>query len=378
MFRRISTGVCAAALVSGVVAIAAGSPAGAQDFNGTTCHAHVTGTVTLDIDVQQDLSANATAPTEADSGSDFTVTIKGGDTDLPSTSNGLTVGTYQDLSTKYHVSGANIVAGSAVAAGVPTINGTNTVGTANISGNDITTGIPGPIPPGALHTPDVSFKVHAGAVGSTVTVSLAAINTTANLPAITSSAAVTCPIPANTLATTQVVAPPPPGAPDAVADVATTNHDQAVTIDVLQNDVPNQAAPIDQDSLVITDDPSHGTATINADHTVTYTPAAGFNGTDDFTYQICSPQEEVPEIKQIQEAACDTAVVTVTVLAPPPAKTTTTLKASGDTTPPTTVQAAANELPRTGSSTGLLLFVGSALVAIGAFALRGARWWRRA
>ncbi len=379
MFRKLSVGLCAGALVSAAALVATGSAAGAQDFNDTVCHAHLTGAATLDVDVKQDLTANATAPTEADSGTDFTATIKGGDTSLPATSTGLTVGSYQDLATKYHVSGGNIVAGSASASGVPTINGTNTTGTATISGNDITTGIPGPIPPGTLHTPDVSFKVHAGAVGSTITVSLAGVNTTANLPSLASSAAVTCDIPPNTLATTQVVAPPPPGAPDAVADVASTKQDHAVTVDVLTNDVANQAAPIDTGSLAVTADPSHGDATINPDDTITYTPDAGFHGTDDFTYQICSEEQAIDAVPTAEAAACDTAVVTISVAAPvTPKSTPTTVKAGGSTTPTSVAaKASANQLPRTGSTPGAPAIVGALLLAVGAFALRYSRRFGR-
>ena len=32
--------------------------------------------------------------------------------------------------------------------------------------------------------------------------------------------------------------------------------------------------------------PAHGTAAINADGTITYTPAANYNGADSFTYTI--------------------------------------------------------------------------------------------
>src|SRR5262249_1728545 len=81
----------------------------------------------------------------------------------------------------------------------------------------------------------------------------------------------------NTLGTVQVVTPPPPGAPDAVADVAQTDQDKAVDVDVLANDTANKTLAIDKSSLAITSGPDHGSANVNADDTVTYTQASGLS-----------------------------------------------------------------------------------------------------
>lgn len=62
---------------------------------------------------------------------------------------------------------------------------------------------------------------------------------------------------------------------DAAAD-SFSGHDK-VTGDVLRNDSGATA-------VVRHTDPSHGTATVNADGTFTYTPSPGFKGTDTFTY----------------------------------------------------------------------------------------------
>lgn len=62
---------------------------------------------------------------------------------------------------------------------------------------------------------------------------------------------------------------------DAAAD-SFSGHDK-VTGDVLRNDSGATA-------VVRHTDPSHGTATVNADGTFTYTPSSGFTGTDTFTY----------------------------------------------------------------------------------------------
>ena len=72
-------------------------------------------------------------------------------------------------------------------------------------------------------------------------------------------------------------------APAAGDDSATTAEDTAATIAVLANDSDG-----DGDSLTVSSvsEPAHGTAAINADGTIAYTPASNFNGADNFTYTI--------------------------------------------------------------------------------------------
>jgi hypothetical protein len=75
--------------------------------------------------------------------------------------------------------------------------------------------------------------------------------------------------------------------PLAVDDEAFTDADSPVTIAVLLNDTD----PDDDDlSVIDVSDPGHGSAQINQDGTITYTPAAGFNGTDTFAYEISDDQ----------------------------------------------------------------------------------------
>lgn len=75
--------------------------------------------------------------------------------------------------------------------------------------------------------------------------------------------------------------------PTAVADTVTTLENTAVRIDVLANDTDP-----DGDRLTMTGfrQPSHGYIFANPDGTLTYVPAAGFVGTDSFTYTICAPE----------------------------------------------------------------------------------------
>jgi VCBS repeat-containing protein len=76
-------------------------------------------------------------------------------------------------------------------------------------------------------------------------------------------------------------------APVAEADAVATSEDTAVTYNVLGNDTD-----IDGDSLTVSSvtDGTSGTVTINADGTLTYTPSAGFVGTDSFTYTVSDGQ----------------------------------------------------------------------------------------
>ncbi len=77
------------------------------------------------------------------------------------------------------------------------------------------------------------------------------------------------------------------GPPVAGDDVATTDEDVAVTIPVLDNDTdPDGDGDIRPDSVTIATNPANGAAVANPDGTVTYTPAADYNGTDSFTYTV--------------------------------------------------------------------------------------------
>jgi uncharacterized repeat protein (TIGR01451 family) len=73
------------------------------------------------------------------------------------------------------------------------------------------------------------------------------------------------------------------GAPVAVDDTATTPTGVAATIGVRGNDSDPNTDPI---SLSAVTAPAHGSVVIDAGGTVTYTPAAGFAGSDSFDYTI--------------------------------------------------------------------------------------------
>jgi uncharacterized membrane protein len=92
-------------------------------------------------------------------------------------------------------------------------------------------------------------------------------------------------------------------APVAVADAATTFKDTAVTIHVLANDYDPDG---DKLTVAAAGEPANGTAVVNADNTITYTPAPGFLGVDSFVYTIADGH-----------GAPATAAVTITVTPQP-------------------------------------------------------------
>ena len=76
----------------------------------------------------------------------------------------------------------------------------------------------------------------------------------------------------------------PPGAPPvAVPDSAVTAQGQAVTIPVLANDHDPDGDDI---TTVSVTQPGNGTAHVNEDGSITYTPSGAFAGSDEFTYSI--------------------------------------------------------------------------------------------
>ncbi|MCF2870611.1 cadherin-like domain-containing protein [Octadecabacter sp. G9-8] len=87
-------------------------------------------------------------------------------------------------------------------------------------------------------------------------------------------------------------------APEAEDDVAETDEDTPVTIDVLDNDSDPDGDPLEVTEATSPD----GDVTINADGTITFDPAENFNGDTTITYTVEDP-----------DGNSDTATVTVTV-----------------------------------------------------------------
>jgi gliding motility-associated-like protein len=84
-------------------------------------------------------------------------------------------------------------------------------------------------------------------------------------------------------------------APVLVDDLAEVNEDNSVIIEVLEND-SDPDGNLDLTSLIITSFPVNGTAVVNMDGSITYTPAPNFNGNDAFNYQICDLGSPAPVI----------------------------------------------------------------------------------
>jgi len=99
------------------------------------------------------------------------------------------------------------------------------------------------------------------------------------------------------------------GSPDAVNDTAQTEINTSKTISVLANDTDTNNDIL---TIVGVNAGLHGSLVINSDNTITYTPAAGFSGTDIFSYTISDGH-----------GGTDSATVTVTVTSLPVALSVT-------------------------------------------------------
>lgn len=93
-------------------------------------------------------------------------------------------------------------------------------------------------------------------------------------------------------------------APVAADDMAMTDEDVAVMIDVLANDVDVDGA-LDPASVSVTVMPAIGGTAVNPSNgIITYTPNLDQNGADSFTYEVCDNGTPV---------LCDTATVNITI-----------------------------------------------------------------
>ena len=108
--------------------------------------------------------------------------------------------------------------------------------------------------------------------------------------------------PATVSITVTAVADPP----TAVADVATTDFETAVTIAVAANDT-DVDGNLDPSSVAVVAPAAQGAAVANGSGSVTYTPNSSYSGPDSFSYRICDTT-----------LLCATATVGVTVKAAAP------------------------------------------------------------
>jgi hypothetical protein len=129
---------------------------------------------------------------------------------------------------------------------------------------------------------------------------------------------------------------------------ATTDEDTPVEID-LNEGISDGPFETDYETLAIIGDPSNGTAVLGDNGIVTYTPAAGFFGEDQFAYEVCTIDVVEPTTTEIQppegqdraarERFCNSNVVTVTVNEiGDQTPTTTPTTDPGDPTPPPAAQ----------------------------------------
>ncbi|NVN50625.1 Ig-like domain-containing protein [Mycolicibacterium hippocampi] len=99
-------------------------------------------------------------------------------------------------------------------------------------------------------------------------------------------------------ATVTVTVAPVDDAPVAIDDTATTSEETAVIINVVGNDDDVDTTSL---NVVAVSTPGHGSAMVNGDGTITYTPDVDHFGTDTFTYTVSDSTSE------------RTATVTVTI-----------------------------------------------------------------
>jgi hypothetical protein len=126
-------------------------------------------------------------------------------------------------------------------------------------------------------------------------------------------------------------------APVAADDVASTPRDQAKAIRVTANDHDPDDPDGHRTLVLITGPPGHGTAEVQLDLTVVYTPQPSFVGTDRFAYSLC---DDV--LNPAGHADCGTATVTITVTKTKTKRPVISLVAPGSTSPGKPVEVIGN------------------------------------
>lgn len=99
------------------------------------------------------------------------------------------------------------------------------------------------------------------------------------------------------IATVSITVNPVNDAPIANDDSVTTNEDNALIINVADNDIDSDSY-IDTAKIAITGDPSNGNVTVSAG-IVIYTPDANFNGNDSFTYTVSDSDDATSNVATV-------------------------------------------------------------------------------
>ncbi|WP_345271645.1 Ig-like domain-containing protein, partial [Nibrella viscosa] len=129
--------------------------------------------------------------------------------------------------------------------------------------------------------------------------------------------------------------------PVANRDNYTTTFNTAVQIPVLLNDQARGTLPASLTNVtapVLVSQPTNGSVVVNANGTITYTPAFGFAGADQFIYRICD---------RVNTGLCDTALVVVNVGSQAPVANPDVVVVTFNQ--PVTVNVLANDADRTGT-----------------------------
>ncbi|WP_375447226.1 Ig-like domain-containing protein [uncultured Fibrella sp.] len=172
-------------------------------------------------------------------------------------------------------------------------------------GTPLTASVVGTSPAGLTLSPNGSYTYTAPA-GTTAPVTVPIqVCDGATPPSCATTTLTLIPVPVGNPATND--------APIANPDSPKTTTGVPVLVAVLANDVDPEGHPLL--NPVIVTQPTHGTALVNADGTVSYSPAAGYTGTDVLTYRVCDGGTP---------PACSTALVTFSIEPAPPVGVTNT------------------------------------------------------
>jgi large repetitive protein len=144
--------------------------------------------------------------------------------------------------------------------------------------------------------------------------------------------------------------------PSVMNDSGTVNKNRSGRIVVLVNDMDTDATVLDKPIIITA--PKHGTASVNADSTITYTPAANYTGLDTIVYAVCDTSTP---------AACDTGYVVMSALYvnyPPVAVNDSTNAVGGQ---PKIINVLTNDIDSDGTLSTVTIYIqptkGNALVS---------------